>query len=49
MTNLEKKLETLYIEKNRIEDEIEFVKNQIRNENNTIKEKKKFLYFIYCY
>ena len=42
MTNLEKKLETLYIEKNRIEDEIEFVKNQIRNENNTIKEKKKF-------
>ncbi|MDX9961040.1 MAG: DEAD/DEAH box helicase family protein [Aliarcobacter sp.] len=42
MTNLEKKLETLYIEKNRIEDEIEFVKNQIRNENDTIKEKKKF-------
>ena len=42
MTNLEKKLETLYIEKNRIEDEIEFVKNQIRNENYTIKEKKKF-------
>ena len=42
MTNLEKKLETLYIEKNRIEDEIEFVKNQIRNENDTIIEKKKF-------
>ena len=42
MTNLEKKLETLYIEKNRIEDEIEFVKNQIRNENDSIKEKKKF-------
>ena len=42
MTNLEKKLETLYIEKNRIEDEIEFIKNQIRNENDTIKEKKKF-------
>ena len=42
MTNLEKKLETLYIEKNRIEDEIEFVKNQIRNENDTIKEKRKF-------
>ena len=42
MTNLEKKLETLYIEKNRIEDEIEFVKNQIRNENDTIIEKRKF-------
>ena len=42
MINLEKKLESLYIEKNRIDEEIEFVKNQIKIENDTVVRKKKF-------
>lgn len=42
MTNLEKSLEALYIEKNRIENEIELLKNQIRLENDSLIKKKKF-------
>ena len=42
MINLEKKLESLYIEKNRIDEEIEFVKNQIKIENDTVVREKKF-------
>ena len=30
MMNLEKKLETLYLEKNRIEEEIEFIESMIK-------------------
>lgn len=42
MTNLEKQLESLYIQKNRIEEEIELVKEQIRSEKDLISIKKKF-------
>ena len=42
MMNLEKKLETLYLEKNRIEEEIEFIENQIKIEKKSLINKKKF-------
>jgi superfamily II DNA or RNA helicase len=42
MTNLEKQLENLYIEKNRIEEQIEFLKQEIKVEKDSFLVKKKF-------
>ena len=42
MTNLEKQLENLYIEKNRIEEQIEFLKQKIKVEKDSFLVKKKF-------
>ena len=42
MTNLEIQLENLYIQKNKIEEEIELVKEQIKAEKESVLVKKKF-------
>ncbi|MBP7784006.1 MAG: DEAD/DEAH box helicase [Aliarcobacter sp.] len=42
MTNLEKQLENLYIEKNRIEEQIELLKQEIKVEKDSFFVKKKF-------
>ena len=42
MTNLEQQLENLYIQKNKIEEEIELVKEQIKAEKESVLVKKKF-------
>jgi superfamily II DNA or RNA helicase len=42
MTNLEKQLENLYIEKNRIEEQIELLKQEIKVEKDSFLVKKKF-------
>jgi len=42
MTNLEKQLENLYIQKNKIEEEIDFLKEQIKLEKESVSIKKKF-------
>ena len=42
MTNLEQQLENLYIQKNKIEEEIQLVKEQIKAEKESVLVKKKF-------